>query len=103
MRWLDRLARLGIDALDPLEAPPWGDADLRRAQEILAGRVCIVGNLDDMEVLDKLPAEEVLRMADERLRETGGTHFILGGTASGTYGEHAARNFIAMAEMVRRV
>ncbi len=102
MRWLDKLARLGIDALDPLEAPPWGDADLRRAQEILGGRVCIVGNLDDMEVLDKLPTEDVLKMAAQRLRDADRVHFILGGTASGAYGERAARNFIAMAEMVRR-
>ena len=103
MQWLDKLGRLGIDALDPLEAPPWGDTDLRRAQEILGGRVCIVGNLDDMEVLDKLPTERVLEMAAERCREAGRTHFILGGTASGTYGAHAARNFIAMAEMVQRL
>lgn len=101
MRWLEKLARLGIDALDPLEAPPWGDADLRRAQEILAGRVCIVGNLDDMEVLDRLATEAVLEMAAQRLHEAGRRHFILGGTASGTYGDVAARNFIAMADMAR--
>jgi len=99
MRWLDGLARLGIDALEPLEAPPCGDADLRRAAEILAGRVCMIGNLDDMEALEKLPREEVLKRGRELLRSVGGKNFILGGSASGTFGERAAANFIALAEM----
>jgi uroporphyrinogen-III decarboxylase len=103
MRWLEPLAQLGIDALDPLEAPPWGDGDLRRAAEILGGRVCMVGNLDDMEVLDKLPREDVMRIARDRLREAGKEHFILGGTASGTYGERAARNFMALVEVAEEM
>lgn len=98
MRWLEPLAELGIDALDPLEAPPWGDADLARAAEILDGRVCMVGNIDDMEILGKLPYADIKAMGRKRLEETGGRHFILGGTASGTFGETAARNFFALLE-----
>lgn len=101
MGYLDLLAALGIDALDPLEAPPWGDADLAEAMARIGDRVCLVGNLDDMEVIDRLPEEEVVAIARERLAAAGSRRFILGGTASGTYTERAAHNFVAMAKMVR--
>jgi len=100
MDYLPALAALGIDALDPLEAPPWGDVDLREARRRAGDRLCFLGNLDDMEIIDALPEGDVLAIARERLEAAGPTAFILGGTASGTYGEKAARNFIAMAEMV---
>lgn len=100
MEYLELLADLGIDAVDPMEAPPWGDTDLREAMRRVGDRLCLVGNLDDMEILNQRPTEEVLSIARERLEAAGDRHFVLGGTASGTYGEHAARNFIAMAEMV---
>ena len=100
MRYLEYFAQIGMDSLDPLEAPPWGDADLGEARRRLGDRVCIVGNLDDMEVVDKLPTEEVLAIARERLEAAGDRGFMLGGTTSGTFGEQGARNFIAMAEMV---
>ncbi len=90
------LAGLGIDSLDPLEAPPCGDCDLAEAKRILRGRTCMVGNLDDMEVVNRLPEREVLEIAAARLAEAGPDAFMLGGTSSGTYGEQAARNFIAM-------
>jgi hypothetical protein len=101
MPFLADLCDLGIDALDPFEAPPWGDCDLVRAKEICAGRVCIVGNLDDMEVLDKYPESEVRRIGRERIRQAGPDGFVLGGTASGTFGEHAARNFLVLAEVAQ--
>jgi len=99
MRFLEDFAEIGMDSLDPLEAPPWGDADLREARRRLGNRVCFLGNLDDMEVVDKLPTAEVLAIARERLEAAGDRGFILGGTASATFGEQGARNFIAMAEM----
>jgi len=96
MRFLDDLAALGIDSMDPFEAPPWGDCDLAEAKRRLRGRTCIVGNLDDMEIVERRPEEEVCAIAAERLEQAGPDSFMLGGTASGTYGEHAARNFIAL-------
>mgnify|MGYP000940616622 CR=1 FL=1 len=100
MRYLEDFAAIGIDCIDPMEAPPWGDCDLREARRRLGDRLCFLGNLDDMEIIDKLPTEEVLAIARKRLDEAGDRGFILGGTSSGAYGEHGARNFIAMAEMV---
>ena len=98
MRYLDALADLGMDSMDPFEAPPWGDCDLGEAARKLAGRVCIVGNLDDMEVVEKLPRERVMALARERVGEVGDAPFMLSGTASGRYGVRAAENFIALAE-----
>jgi len=103
MRYLEALADLGIDALDPLEAPPWGDCDLAEAKSRLQGRVCLVGNLDDMEILEKRSPEEVQALARERLAQAGPDGFVLGGTASGTYTEPAARNFLALVEVAEEM
>ncbi|NOZ22939.1 MAG: hypothetical protein GXP25_17820 [Planctomycetes bacterium] len=99
MRYLADYVELGFDVLDPLEAPPWGDADLARAKEIIDGRFTILGNLDDMEVLGKYSEDEVKAMARANLEAYGIEGHILGGTTSGTFTEHAARNFIALVEV----
>lgn len=96
MRYLDDFAEIGFDAADPFEAPPWGDCDLRVAMDRIGDRVCIVGNLDDMEIIEKRSRKEVLEIARERLEAAGPRSFCLGGTASGTYTEKGAENFIAM-------
>ena len=101
MDYLDAILRIGVDALDPLEAPPFADADLAEAKRKLQGRVCMVGNLDDMEVIDRLPRAQVQAIARERLAAAGPDGFVLGGTASGTYTEAGARNFIAMVEVAK--
>jgi len=101
MRFLEDFAYIGVDFLEPMEAPPWGDVDLGKAKEIIGDRYCMVGNLDDMEVVEKLDAEEVKRIARSRIEEAGVRGFILSGTASGTFTEKGAENFIAMAEVAR--
>jgi len=102
-RWLEALADLGMDSLDPLEAPPWGDVDLADAKRRIGDRVCLLGNLDDMEVLDKSDEKDVRRMGRTLIEQAGPDGFIIGGTASGTYGERAARNFIALADTARQM
>jgi len=62
--------------------------------------VCLVGNLDDMEILNKIDEEMVIKIAMERIKDLKPIGFILAGTASGIFGEKAARNFIALAEMM---
>ncbi len=99
-RFLGDLKALGMDALDPLEAPPWGDVELGEAQKMIGDAVCLVGNLDDMEILNKMDEEMVKNIALERIKDIKPRGFILGGTASGIFGERAARNFIALAEMM---
>lgn len=103
MRFMARFCEIGMDALDPLEAPPWGDADLRQARAACGDKVAFVGNFDDMEMLEKLSFEELRPMALERIEAAGDRGFILGGTASGSYTEKAARNFVALAELSKTV
>ncbi len=100
MRYLDMMLDIGMHALDPLEAPPWGDCDLRAAKDKLRGKVCIVGNLDDMEVIEKRDVEEVKRIGREVVEQAGPDGLCLGGTASGTYTEKGARGFMALVEVV---
>ena len=103
MVFVSRFHAIGMDFLDPLEAPPWGDADLRAARADCGDKVAFVGNLDDMEIIDKLSRKEVEAIAIERMEAAGDRGFVLGGTASGTYTERAARNFIALAELSRKI
>ncbi len=98
-RFLEDFADLGIDALDPLEVPPYGDVDLADAKRRIGDRVCLVGGLDDMEVLESLDEGTVKEMARERIEAAGTSGYILGGTASGIYTERAARNFIALVDV----
>jgi hypothetical protein len=48
-----------------------------------------------------LPTEEVVRRGLELVEKAGPDGFVVSGTASGIYGEHDARNFIALAEALR--
>ncbi len=102
-RYYREMVEIGMDAIDPLEAPPWGDVDdLGAARRATGGNICLVGNLDDMEIVNKLPVQEVLRIARERLDQAGDTGFVLGGTTSGSYGEAGARAFMAMVGLVEK-
>lgn len=101
-RFLEAIADLGIDSLDPVEQPPYGDIEMHEAVARIGDRVCLVGGLDDMEVLETRPAEEVERMAADLLERAGTTGWMLGGTSSGIYGQAAARNFIALVEVADR-
>ncbi|NUP98588.1 MAG: hypothetical protein HUU35_01905 [Armatimonadetes bacterium] len=100
MRFLELFRAVGMDAMDPFEAPPFGDCDLRETKRRL-GKIAVVGNLDDMEQYEKLPHPELQRLAAERLEAAGPTGFVLGGTASGTYTEVGARGFLAVLEVAR--
>lgn len=97
--FLEDFAELGIDALDPLEVPPYGNVDLADARERISSKVCIVGGLDDMEVMESLDEETVKEMARKCIEAAGPDSYVLGGTASGTYTEKAARNFIALVDV----
>ncbi|MBI2914735.1 MAG: hypothetical protein HYY08_02305 [Firmicutes bacterium] len=96
--YLEDLADIGMDALDPLEMPPYGDVVLADAKRRIGDSVCLVGPLDDMEVLETRDEAYCRDLALECLRAAGRNGYILGGTASGTYTERGARNFIALVD-----
>ena len=84
------LRDIGMDALDPLEAPPWGDADLTcrsRAVRREASRLWAIWTI--WRSWTSWTQTAVVRMALERLEPAGDRGFILGGTASGTYTQRA--------------
>ena len=98
-RFLDHVADLGIDSLDPVEQPPYGDISMGEAMARIGDRVCLVGGLDDMEVLETRSRAEVVSMAEALLDETGTVGYMLGGTSSGIFGEAAAHNFMALVDV----
>jgi uroporphyrinogen decarboxylase len=100
-RFLEAFAELEVDALDPLEVPPYGDVDLADAKKRIGDRVCLVGGLDDMEILESLDQETVREQARKCIEAAGPDSYVLGGTASGTYTEKAARNFIALVDVAK--
>ena len=100
-RFLELIAALEIDSLDPIEQPPYGDMEMDEAAALIGDRVCLVGGLDDMEVLETRGVDEVRRLGADLIERVGSCGFMLGGTSSGIYGERAARSFIALAEMAQ--
>jgi len=101
MRYLSMIREIAPHALDPVEASPWGDFDPEHVRDDLGDDVCIVGNLDDMEVMGKLSFEEIAPMAQRLIDVLGDRGFVLSGTASGIYNERAAEHFIRLAERIR--
>ncbi len=99
MAFTSQFARIAMDALDPLEGPPYGDADLARCRAEMPA-VCMVGNLDDMEQIEAWDHDRLRTLAAERLAQAGRRAFVLGGTASGTYTEAGARGFMALLDVV---
>ncbi len=43
--FLERFAEMGLDAVDPLEPPPYGDNDLALAKRQVGGRMLLCGNI----------------------------------------------------------
>lgn len=102
-RFLEMIADIGVDSLDPLEGPPWGDTTLAECKERIGDRVCLLGNLDDMEVIDKVDGDTIEKLAAECIEAAGPDGYLLGGTTSGTYTERTAENFLRMVEVSKRL
>jgi uroporphyrinogen-III decarboxylase len=102
-QFLEMLAEIGMDSLDPLEGPPWGDTTLAECKERIGDRVCLLGNLDDMEVIGKVDGPTIEELAEECIKAAGPGGYLLGGTTSGTFDEHAAENFLRMVDVSRRM
>ena len=98
-RFVGQIADLGIDSLDPIEQPPYGDMTMEDAFQQVGERVCLVGGLDDMEILETRPLDEVRPQAAALIGRVGRRGWMLAGTSSGIYTERAARAFIALAEV----
>lgn len=79
--FIERFADLGVDCLQPVEAPPLGDVTLGEAKRLAAGRMCLEGNVQWGDIITSTPDEvrDMTRAAREEGRRGGA--FILGPTA----------------------
>ncbi len=100
--YIEDLVATGIDALDPIEVEPYGDITMGVAKRRVGDDVCLVGGLDDMEVLETRDRATVLQMGEECLQAAGPVGYCLAGTASGTFTEPAARNFMALVDVAEQ-
>lgn len=107
MALLEVLADCGIDVLQTLTPPPVGDVDLAEAKRRIGDRVCLMGHIDLLWVIQRgTPAqiEEAVRHAIEVAAPGGG--FILGTSDSirdGTPLENVRAYFAAARKYGARV
>jgi len=106
MAIIDLVADCGIDVLQTLTPPPVGDADLAEIKRRIGDRVCLMGHMDLLYVLQRgTPAqiEEAVKQAIETAAPGGG--FILGTSDSirnGTPTENVRAYFTAARRYGRR-
>jgi hypothetical protein len=79
---LERIISLGPDALHPCEAPPMGDVPLAEVKKRVAGRICIIGNVQIGDVIGGERAEVDQRVQEAIEDGAQGGGFILSTTAS---------------------
>jgi len=83
MDFLLKLADMGIDSLEPLERPPYGDYDLAEAKRLVGDRILLSGNIAVQEFVRAKP-EDVRRQVREAIRAAAaGGGFTLRASASG--------------------
>ena len=68
MDFLERMSEMGIDAIEPLEAPPLGDVNLARAKEQVGDRMLLSGNIPS-ERFPMMTREEVRQSVKEAIRQ----------------------------------
>ena len=79
---LDQFLEIGIDALEPVEPPPQGDISLSDALDRVAGRMCLVGHIQDQDLYTAQPGEmrEKVRAVRRLVKERTG--YIMTSTAT---------------------
>ena len=96
------VADLRPDSISSLCPPPVGDVDLARAKRLAEGKVCLIGNVDAIHVMQKGGPREVRKAVRDAI-EVGapGGGFILGNSDSffgGTPRENIEAFFAAARE-----
>lgn len=74
-RTLELLADAGVDVIETLSPPPLGDVNLASAKARIGARVCLKGNVDQVNV--------ILQGAPEQIREVVGRTIAIGAPGGG--------------------
>jgi uroporphyrinogen decarboxylase len=75
---VELLADCGIDVLQTLTPPPVGDVDLAEVKKRIGRRVCLMGYVDLLYVIQRGTPELIDRTVHEAIETAGPTGFILG-------------------------
>lgn len=104
-QFIDTFARMGIDALHPLEPPPMGDVDVKKVKQKYGDRLCLVGNIEYTE-LTNCEEEHIDKRVHQLIRDAGKDGGLIVSPCSGLYelpmSEKTVRNYIAMIDAVHR-
>ncbi len=98
MDYLTTMREMGVDAIEPLEPPPFGDVDLSRAKEEVGGDMLLSGNVTS-NAFPQMSREEVREQVRAVIR-TGGPG---GGFTLRTTGGNAATNSVKTREQMIKV
>lgn len=98
MDFLEKMADMGIDAIEPLEHPPGGDVDLAEAKRRVGDRMMLCGNVASEWFVASTPAE-----VRQQVREAVQTAARGGGFALRTSGGHAGTCMLVPDEVMSRI
>jgi len=68
MNLVESYKKLGIRIVEPFSPPPLGDADLKKAKEIVNGEYIILGGVDQVNVIQKGTIDQVKRATEETVK-----------------------------------
>jgi uroporphyrinogen-III decarboxylase len=96
---MEYIEEIGVDALDPVEAPPSGDILLKDAKKRIGDRICLMGNIQvrDMELMSENEVEELVKRTIDDGAPDG--RFVLMTTASpinAPIAEQTKRNYYTL-------
>ncbi|MEN8255298.1 MAG: uroporphyrinogen decarboxylase family protein [Verrucomicrobiota bacterium] len=95
---LEKFSAMGVDGIEPLEPPPYGDVDLAEAKKLVGDRMMLSGNVATQDFVD-IDADEVSR----RVKEAVAAGAPGGGFSLRTTGGHAATGSVKTREQMLKV
>jgi len=81
-RVLDQFLEIGVHALEPLEPPPQGDIALNEALEVVSGRICLMGYIQDQDLYTARPGEMTDKVRAVRSLVGGRAGYIMTSSAT---------------------
>jgi uroporphyrinogen-III decarboxylase len=68
MNLVESYKDLGVKVVEPFSPPPLGDADVKKAKEIVDGDYVMIGGVDQVNVLQKGTIEDVKRVTEKTIK-----------------------------------